>query len=232
MNENKDKRILVVDDEARIRGLICQYLEFEGYQHTEAANGKEAVELCSASGGVPFDLIIMDIMMPEMDGLEAMRLIRKMADVPVLLLTAKGEEYDKVMGFDFGADDYVVKPFSPRELMARIRVLFKRMTPREKSNAQIYRYKDLSVNFSAYEVSIGDKKLDMTPKEFELLSYFIKNKGVVLNRETLLHQIWGYQFAADTRTVDTHIKMLRNNLGSYRDLIKTVWGVGYRYDEE
>lgn len=230
MSENNTKRILIVDDEARIRELIRQYLEFEGYQCEEAENGKEAVELC-LNGKFPFDLVIMDIMMPVMDGLEAMRQIRKTVDMPILLLTAKGEEYDKVMGFDFGADDYVVKPFSPRELMARIRVMFKRMTPKEPVMSDVYRYKDLSVNFSAYEVRIADQKVDMTPKEFELLSYFIKNKGVVLNRETLLHQIWGYQFSADTRTVDTHIKMLRNNLGTYRDLIKTVWGVGYRYDE-
>ncbi len=230
MAENNGKRILVVDDEARIRDLIRQYLQFEGYTCMEAQNGRQAVSLC-VEQREPFDLIIMDIMMPEMDGLEAMRQIRKTLDIPILLLTAKGEEYDKVMGFDFGADDYVVKPFSPRELMARIRVMLRRMTPRETVASDIYRYQTLSVNFSAYEVKIGENKVVLTPKEFELLSYFIKNKGVVLNRETLLHKIWGYQFAADTRTVDTHIKMLRNNLKEYRDLIKTVWGVGYRYDE-
>lgn len=225
MNE---KKILIVDDEARIRELIRQYLEFEGYLCEEAENGQAAVDAYFANR---HDLIIMDIMMPVMDGLEAMRTIRKTADVPILLLTAKGEEYDKVMGFDFGADDYVVKPFSPRELTARVRAMFKRMTPRAAAPETVYRFGELSVNFSAYEVRIGEQKLDLTPKEFELLCYFIKNKGVVLNRETLLNQIWGYQFAADTRTVDTHIKMLRNNLGSYRELIKTVWGVGYRYDE-
>lgn len=224
----KEKRILIVDDEQRIRELIRQYLEFEGYICIEAENGKQAVELHAAD---PVDFIIMDIMMPVMDGLEAMRCIRRDSDVPILLLTAKGEEYDRVMGFDFGADDYVVKPFSPRELTARVRAMFKRMQPRETIQENLYRYDRLTVNFSAYEVRIGEKQLDLTPKEFELLSYFIKNKGVVLNRETLLQQIWGYQFAADTRTVDTHIKMLRNNLGEYRDLIKTVWGVGYRYDE-
>ncbi len=228
MTDNQNINILVVDDEARIRDLICRYLDFEGYRSMEAENGKAALELFLRES---FDLVIMDIMMPEMDGLEAMRQIRKTSDVPILLLTAKGEEYDKVMGFDFGADDYVVKPFSPRELMARIRVMLRRMTPRETVKSDLYRYKTLTVNFSAYEVRIGEEKVVLTPKEFELLSYFIKNKGVVLNRETLLHRIWGYQFAADTRTVDTHIKMLRNNLKGYRDLIKTVWGVGYRYDE-
>lgn len=228
MTEQTQKRILIVDDEQRIRELISQYLTFEGYACFEAENGKEAVERCQKE---PFDFIIMDIMMPVMDGLEAMREIRRNHDMPILLLTAKGEEYDKVMGFEFGADDYVVKPFSPRELTARVRAMFKRITPHQQKAENIYQYKDLTVNFSAYEAKIGDEILDLTPKEFELLSYFIKNKGVVLNRETLLHQIWGYEFAADTRTVDTHIKMLRNNLKNNRDLIKTVWGVGYRYDE-
>ena len=221
-------KILVVDDKDRIRDIIKQYLKFEGYEYGEASNGQQAVELFQRSGA---DLIIMDVMMPFMDGITALRMIREKSAVPVILLTAKGEEYDKVFGFDLGADDYVVKPFSPKELMARIRAVLKRSgAPEEKKEAG-YVYKSLTVNPVSYEARIDGEKLNLTPKEFELLNYFVKNKGVVLTRENLLNEIWGYDFYGDSRTVDTHIKMLRNNLGEYRDLIKTVWGVGYRYDE-
>lgn len=221
--------ILMVDDEARIRDIVTQYLKFEGYTCKEAANGKQAVEM---AGQTAFDLIIMDVMMPFMDGITALRIIRQNSNVPVILLTAKGEEYDKVFGFDLGADDYVVKPFSPKELMARIKAVLKRTQHSEADRAmQIYTYKGLSVNPVSYEAYIDGKKLSLTPKEFELLLCFIKNKGVVLTREQLLNEVWGYDFYGDSRTVDTHIKMLRNNLGEYREFIKTVWGVGYRYDE-
>ncbi len=219
----------MADDEADIRSLIRQYLEFDGYLCVEAQNGLSAVEFCKR---VEFDLIILDIMMPELDGLEAMRQIREFSDTPIILLTAKGTEYDKVMGLDLGADDYMVKPFSPRELMARIRVRLKHMDADEKQQGEVYSVKGLTVNMTSYEVYLDGSKLELTPKEFELLRYFIKHKGVVINRETLLHQIWGYSFAEDTRTIDTHIKMLRGKLGPYRDMIKTVWGVGYRYDDK
>lgn len=221
-------RILVVDDEERIRDIIKQYLKFEGYEYEEASNGQQAVELFGES---PFDLVILDVMMPFMDGITALRMIREKSTAPVILLTAKGEEYDKVFGFDLGADDYVVKPFSPKELMARIRAVLKRTTPSEKPKEQIYTYKTLQINPISYEASINGQRLNLTPKEFELLTYFVSNKGIVLTRENLLNEIWGYDFYGDSRTVDTHIKMLRNSLGEYRDLIKTVWGVGYRYDE-
>lgn len=221
-------KILVVDDEARIRDIIKQYLKFEGFVYDEAANGQQAVEMFQKE---QFDLVLMDVMMPFMDGITALRLIREKSAVPVILLTAKGEEYDKVFGFDLGADDYVVKPFSPKELIARIKAVLKRSSPAEPQKAQIYHYKELVINPVSFEASIDGRKLNLTPKEFELLSYFVKNKGVVLTRENLLNEIWGYDFYGDSRTVDTHIKMLRNNLGDYRDLIKTVWGVGYRYDE-
>ena len=221
-------KVLVVDDEERIRDIIKQYLKFEGYEYAEAANGQQAVDLFFAE---PFDLVIMDVMMPFMDGITALRTIRERSAAPVILLTAKGEEYDKVFGFDLGADDYVVKPFSPKELMARVKAVLKRAAPAEEPKEQAYRYKGLEINPVSYEASIDGQKLNLTPKEFELLHYFVSNKGVVLTRENLLNEIWGYDFYGDSRTVDTHVKMLRGNLGSYRELIKTVWGVGYRYDE-
>ena len=222
--------VLMVDDEARIRDIVTQYLKFEGYTCDEAANGKQAVEMAEKTA---YDLIIMDVMMPFMDGITALRVLRQSSAVPVILLTAKGEEYDKVFGFELGADDYVVKPFSPKELMARVKAILKR-TQRSEENAaaqQAYTYKMLTVNPVSYEAYIDGIKLSLTPKEFELLLCFIKNKGAVLTREQLLNEVWGYDFYGDSRTVDTHIKMLRNNLGEYRELIKTVWGVGYRYDE-
>lgn len=221
-------RVLVVDDEDRIRDIIKQYLKFEGYDYLEAANGQQAVELFQKE---PCDLVIMDVMMPFMDGISALRILRERSAVPVILLTAKGEEYDKVFGFDLGADDYVVKPFSPKELMARIRAVLKRAGAPEPKREQLYSYKGLTINPVSYEACIDGQKLNLTPKEFELLNYFVGNKGVVLTRENLLNEIWGYDFYGDSRTVDTHIKMLRNSLGEYRELIKTVWGVGYRYDE-
>ena len=222
--------VLMVDDEARIRDIVTQYLKFEGYTCDEAANGKQAVEMAEKTA---YDLIIMDVMMPFMDGITALRVLRQSSAVPVILLTAKGKEYDKVFGFELGADDYVVKPFSPKELMARVKAILKR-TQRSEENAaaqQAYTYKMLTVNPVSYEAYIDGRKLSLTPKEFELLLCFIKNKGAVLTREQLLNEVWGYDFYGDSRTVDTHIKMLRNNLGEYRELIKTVWGVGYRYDE-
>lgn len=220
-------KILVVDDESRIRDIIKQYLQFEGYEFDEAANGQQAIDMFFDQ---KFDLVVMDVMMPFLDGITVLRMIREKSDVPVILLTAKGEEYDKVFGFDLGADDYMVKPFSPKELMARIRAVLKR-TSKISEKVDTYTYKKLQVIPSSYEAKIGDERLNLTPKEFELLSYFIKNKGTVMTRENLLNEIWGYDFYGDSRTVDTHVKMLRNNLGVYRDLIKTVWGVGYRYDE-
>lgn len=221
-------KILVVDDEDRIRDIVKQYLKFEGYEYAEAANGQQAVDLAQKEA---FDLIIMDVMMPFVDGITALRMIRETSAVPVILLTAKGEEYDKVFGFDLGADDYVVKPFSPKELMARVKAVLKRAAPAEEKTERVYTYKGLTINPVSYEASIDGRKLTLTPKEFELLNYFVNNKGIVLTRENLLNEIWGYDFYGDSRTVDTHVKMLRGNLGEYRDLIKTVWGVGYRYDE-
>ncbi len=221
--------VLMVDDEARIRDIVTQYLKFEGYTCDEAANGKQAVEMAEKTA---YDLIIMDVMMPFMDGITALRVLRQSSAVPVILLTAKGEEYDKVFGFELGADDYVVKPFSPKELMARVKAILKR-TQRSEENAaaqQAYTYKMLTVNPVSYEAYIDGRKLSLTPKEFELLLCFIKNKGAVLTREQLLNEVWGYDFYGDERVVDSHIKNLRHKLG--RDYIDTVRGVGYRAAKE
>lgn len=221
-------RILVVDDEERIRDIIKQYLEFEGFSFDEAEDGAIAYEKAKSQ---KFDLVLMDIMMPNCDGITALRKIREFSDVPVILLTAKGEEYDKVFGFDLGADDYVVKPFSPRELISRIKAILKRTQPPQQEERQIYTFRTLEVNPKSYEVKIDGKKVTVTPKEFELLLFFIQNKNTVITRDTILNKIWGYDFYGDSRTVDTHVKMLRSNLGEYRDLIKTIWGVGYKYEE-
>lgn len=221
-------RILVVDDEERIRDIIKQYLEFEGFSFDEAEDGAIAYEKAKSQ---KFDLVLMDIMMPNCDGITALRKIREFSDVPVILLTAKGEEYDKVFGFDLGADDYVVKPFSPRELISRIKAILKRTQPPQQEERQIYAFRTLEVNPKSYEVKIDGKKVTVTPKEFELLLFFIQNKNTVITRDTILNKIWGYDFYGDSRTVDTHVKMLRSNLGEYRDLIKTIWGVGYKYEE-
>lgn len=221
------QKILVVDDESGIRDIIRQYLEFEGFECTEAEDGEIACRLAKAQ---PFDLIILDVMMPNCDGISALRRIREFSEVPVILLTAKGEEYDKVFGFDLGADDYVVKPFSPKELMSRIRAILKR-TQKTPDHEESYRFRDMEVNPKSYELKIHGEKVMLTPKEFEILLFFIQNQNAVITRDTLLNNIWGYDFYGDSRTVDTHIKMLRGNLGEYRDLIKTVWGVGYKYEE-
>ena len=222
------QRILVVDDEDGIRDILRQYLEFEGFACVEAADGEAAVSMMKND---PVDLILMDIMMPVCDGITALRRIREFSDVPVILLTAKGEEYDKVFGFDLGADDYVVKPFSPREVMSRVKAVLKRTSRFEPEDDSVYRFRTLEVNQKSYVVRIDGQKVDMTPKEFELLNFLIQNKNTVITRDTILNKIWGYDFYGDSRTVDTHIKMLRASLGEYRDLIKTIWGVGYKYEE-
>ncbi len=218
-------RVLIVDDEEGIRQVIKEYCLFEKYDCLEASNGKEAVELVKAND---IDIIILDIMMPKMDGYTALKEIRKYSNVPVIMLSARNDEYDKLLGFDLGVDDYVSKPFSPKELIARI----KAVTKRGNIEQDIYNYKTLSIDFLGHVVSIDDREVKLTPKEYELLVYFVQNKSIALSRETLLSKIWGYDFFGDDRTIDTHIKMLRNNLGKYRNLIKTVRSVGYKYEEE
>lgn len=219
-------RILVVDDEDKIRLLIRKYAEFEGYTVFEAGDGMQAVEMCRRES---FDIIILDVMMPFLDGMSACREIRRTSDTPIILLTARSEEYDKIGGFQSGADDYVVKPFSPKELMLRIEAIIKR-SKGSVSKHEIFTYRTLLVDFTARLLKIDGEVVDITPKEYELLSYLVKNKGIALTREKLICEVWGYDFYRDERTLDTHIKLLRKSLGNYSNLITTLRGVGYRFD--
>lgn len=219
-------KILVVDDEALIRTVIKEYCSNNNYEVFEASSGKEALELLLKN---KYDLMILDIMMPEMDGFSMLKELPKERRIPTIVLSARGEEYDKLAGFDLGIDDYVTKPFSPKELMARIKAVLSRSG---KSTQKIYTYKGIEVNYSAHTLKIDEKRKDVTPKEFEILTYLIKNKGIAISREQLLSAIWGYDFFGEDRTVDTHIKMLRNNLGKYRNHIVTIRSIGYKYVEE
>ena len=219
-------KILIVDDEEMIREVIKEYSEDAGYQTDEAENGKIALEKINKN---THDLLILDIMMPEMDGFTVLKNIPKEKMIPAIVLSARGEEYDKLNGFDLGTDDYLTKPFSPKELIARIKAVLNRT---QKNLPTLYRYKTLEVNFSAHTLKIDDKIINITPKEFEILTYLIENKDIAISREQLLSKLWGYDFFGDDRTVDTHIKMLRSNLGIYRNLIETVRGVGYKFSDE
>ncbi len=222
------KRLLIVDDEIRIREMIVKYAKYEGFDCEEASNGFEAVE---KSLSKDYDCIIMDIMMPELDGFSACKEIRKKKNTPIIMLSALGEEYDKVHGFDLGIDDYVVKPFSPKELMMRINAILKRVQGSSIVHEQI-QIKGLLIDFTGRIVTIDGQKVDLSPKEYELLSYLIKNRGIALTREKLLQNVWGYDFFGDDRTLDTHIKLLRRNLGEYGQYIVTLRGVGYRFEKE
>ena len=217
-------RILVVDDEIKIREVIKTYAEFEGHEVVEASDGIEAVEICKEKN---FDVIVMDIMMPRLDGFSAYKEIRKEKNIPVLMLSARSEEYDKLFGFEIGIDDYVVKPFSPKELMARLNVIVKRRN--FKSENRKLEYEGLSIDLDGREVYVEGKAVDMTPKEFDLLVFMAENESIALSRDKLLNKVWGYDFYGDDRTVDTHIKMLRNSLGNYRSYVVTVRGVGYKF---
>lgn len=216
-------KVLVVDDEKLIREVIIEYLKQENYEYLEADNGLDAIELVKTND---IDIIIMDIMMPKMDGFEASKEIRQITNCPILMLSARDTEFDKLSGFNIGIDDYITKPFSPKELIARIKAIVKRINP----EVDEFIYEDLKVDYKAHSVTINNEELKLTPKEYELLIHFIKNKNVALSRESLLSKIWGYDYFGDYRTVDTHIKMLRNNLGKYRDLITTVRSVGYKFE--
>lgn len=218
-----------MDDEEKIRGLIRKYAEFEGHQVAEARNGMEAVELCRKNPQA-YDLIIMDVMMPELDGFSAAAEIKKISPVPVLMLSARGEEYDKIHGFELGADDYVVKPFSPKELMLRVHAIMNRVRPAAAQPRQVESFGGLSVDFSARVVTVDGQRVELSPKEYELLSYLVQNKGLALTREMILTHVWGYDFYGDDRTLDTHIKLLRRRLGPYSGRIVTLRGVGYRFE--
>ena len=222
-------KILVVDDEAKIREVIKEYAQFSGYEVTEAEDGMSAVGLCKLND---YDLIIMDIMMPKLDGFSACKEIKKFKDIPVIMLSARGEEYDKLFGFELGIDDYVVKPFSPKELMARVNAVLNRRKASEPMVAEVMKFDGLEINIPARTVTVDGEKVELTPKEYELLFYLVKNKNIALSRDKLLSDIWGYDFFGDDRTIDTHIKNLRNNLGPYRDFIVTLRGVGYKFEYE
>ena len=220
-------KILVVDDEFRIREIIKKYANFEGHKVTEAVDGMSAIEICNKE---TFDIIIMDVMMPELDGFSACKEIRKFKSTPIIMLSARGEEYDKIHGFELGIDDYVVKPFSPKELMMRVNAVLKRSNGADTPSQDVFKYENLVVDFTARIVTVNGKRVDMTPKEYELFFYMVKNKGIALTREKLISEVWGYDFFGDDRTLDTHIKLLRKSLGEYSKCIVTLRGVGYRFD--
>lgn len=221
-------RLLIVDDEEKIRELIKKYAVFEGYETDEASDGMEAVAKCRTND---YDLIIMDIMMPFLDGFSAAKEIRKVKDIPVIMLSARGEEYDKIHGFEVGADDYVVKPFSPKELMMRVSAVISRTRKSTLTNEkEIMTFGGLTVDFTGRLVYVDGVKTELTPKEYDLLFYLVRNKGIALTREKLITEVWGYDFYGDDRTLDTHIKLLRKSLGEYANLIVTLRGVGYRFE--
>lgn len=225
--------ILVVDDEVRIRSIIKKYAEFEGHTVTEATDGMEAVRLCRSAN---FDIVIMDIMMPDLDGFSSCREIRKVTNIPIIMLSARGEEYDKINGFELGIDDYVVKPFSPKELMLRVEAIMKRVS--NKGSEQTKKENvivsldggGLRVDVTARIVYIDDERIEMSPKEYDLFFYMLENRNIALSREKLISDVWGYDFYGDVRTLDTHIKLLRKSLGRYARMIVTLRGVGYRFE--
>ena len=219
-------KLLVVDDEELIRNVIKEYALNVGFKVIEAENGHNAIEKVEKNPDI--DLIIMDIMMPKLDGYSACKEIFKTKKIPTIMLSARKEEYDKLLGFELGIDDYVTKPFSPKELIARIKAVINRCNNNVKDD--VYTYKGLEINYRAHTVKINNNIVKLTPKEYELLLFFVKNDGLALSREQLLSSIWGYDFYGDDRTVDTHVKMLRNNLKEYRDLIVTVRSLGYKYE--
>lgn len=222
--------LLVVDDEEKIRQIIRKYAEFEGHTVTEAADGMQAVMLCRENPDL-YTIIIMDVMMPELDGFSAVKEIRKTCNKPVIMLSARGEEYDKIHGFELGIDDYVVKPFSPKELMMRIQAVIKRSEPPVQANEKV-EFEGLTIDYTARIVTIDGGKIDLSPKEYDLLFYMAENKNIALTREMLITNVWGYDFYGDDRTLDTHIKLLRKSLGEYSKFIVTLRGVGYRFEVE
>ena len=221
------QKLLIVDDEINIRKVIKEYAEFNGYQVEESGDGMDAVSLCRKND---YDLIIMDVMMPRLDGFSACKEIRKTKSTPIIMLSARGEEYDKLFGFELGIDDYMIKPFSPKELMARIHAVLARHSGSTQQANEALVFDGLVIDITARVVSVDGQRLELTPKEYELLFYLALNKNIALSRDKLLSDIWGYDFFGDDRTIDTHIKNLRNNLGKYRDFIVTLRGVGYKFE--
>ncbi len=219
--------LLIVDDEKGIRDVLKEYAKFNGYDVIEATNGFEAIKKVNENN---IDLIIMDIMMPGLDGFSAVKEIRKNHDIPTMMLSARGEEYDKLFGFELGIDDYVTKPFSPKEVIARIGVIIKRKYRPSRESNQIIKIDGLEIDMTGRVVTVDGERAPLTPKEYDLLFYLVKNRGIAMSREKLLSEVWGYDFYGENRTVDTHIKMLRGNLGEYRDHIITLRGMGYKFE--
>lgn len=226
-------KLLIVDDEMHIRDLVQKYATFENYESETAENGLEAIEKVKHN---EYDLVIMDIMMPELDGFSAVKEVRKISQVPVIMLSARSEEYDKLYGFDLGIDDYVTKPFSPKELMRRVNAVLTRATHKNNQESattnEVWQYKSLKIDYSAHIVTINNEKIDLTPKEYELLVYLIKNQNIAVRREQLLEKVWGYDYYGDDRTLDTHMKSLRKKIGEYANCIITIRRVGYRFETE
>lgn len=226
-------KLLIVDDEMHIRDLVQKYATFENYESETAENGLEAIGKVKHN---EYDLVIMDIMMPELDGFSAVKEIRKISQVPVIMLSARSEEYDKLYGFDLGIDDYVTKPFSPKELMRRVNAVLARATHKNNQESattnEVWQYKNLKIDYSAHIVTINNEKIDLTPKEYELLVYLIKNHNIAVRREQLLEKVWGYDYYGDDRTLDTHMKSLRKKIGEYANCIITIRRVGYRFETE
>ena len=224
-----NEKILVVDDEEKIRTVIRKYAEFEGYGITEASNGIEAIELCRTGD---FNLVILDIMMPELDGFTVCKKIREIREIPIIMLSARGEEYDKIHGFELGIDDYVVKPFSPKELMMRVKVVISRNQNKlgKSDSHDVFEAEGLNIDFTSRIVKVNGEKVELTPKEYDLLFYMVINRGIALSREKLINEVWGYDYYGDDRTLDTHIKLLRSSLKEYRKFLVTLRGVGYRFE--
>lgn len=219
------KKMLIVDDDMHLRKMVLTYGELNNYVCNEAESGSKALQLMS---NTQYDIVVLDVMMPGIDGFETLAKIREISQVPVIMLTARSEEYDKLLGFNLGVDDYMVKPFSPKELMARVSAVLKRST--EKSNP-ILKYGELSIDPQSRLVTVGKKTINLPPKEYDLLLKLAENDHIVLTRQQLIESVWGYDYYGDTRTLDTHVKSLREHLGTERDLIKTVWGVGYKLEQ-
>ena len=221
-----DLKILVVDDEARMRKLVKDFLTRENYIVKEAADGEEAIDIFFEDNDI--DLVILDVMMPKMDGWEVCKEIRQFSKVPIIMLTAKGEESDELLGFDLGVDEYISKPFSPKILVARVNAILRRTNNLDEN--ETLSAGDIEINQAAHTVTVKGKPIELSFKEFELLEYFIKNKGIALSRENILNNVWNYDYFGDARTIDTHVKKLRAKLGDCGDYIQTIWGMGYKFE--
>lgn len=220
-------KVLIVDDEEMIRGVLKEYVEFDGGVAFEAVDGLQAIQMCRVND---YDIILMDIMMPQLDGYSAVKEIKKIKDIPIIMLSARGEEYDKLFGFEIGIDDYVTKPFSPKEVIARVHAVLKRK--KGDNNNGVLTFEGLVIDPIGHSVHIDGEKITLKPKEYDVLLYLARNKGIAISREKLLIDVWGFDYFGDDRTVDTHIKMLRMDLKQYRKFIVTLRGLGYKFEIE